>query len=105
MVNTAMKLMRRRGDVAIPLTIREVESDDDDGETLDDEMENEGSYLFELVGLLGLRFLVVVAAFVACKTFCYLECGTCVCFEAGVPEECDADDFTNSFNAMDPVLS
>jgi hypothetical protein len=41
MVNTAMKLMRRRGDIAIPLTIREVESDDDDGETLDDEMEND----------------------------------------------------------------
>jgi hypothetical protein len=34
MMNTAMKLMRRRGDASVPLTIREVESEDD-------EMENE----------------------------------------------------------------
>lgn len=32
MVNTAMKLMRRRGDASVPLTIREVESEDDEME-------------------------------------------------------------------------
>jgi hypothetical protein len=41
MVNTTMKLMRRRGDIVIPLTIREVESEDDDGETSEDKMERE----------------------------------------------------------------
>jgi hypothetical protein len=32
-VNTTVKLMRRRRDAAVPMMIREVESEDEDGET------------------------------------------------------------------------
>jgi hypothetical protein len=36
MVSTTMNLMRRRGDTAVPLTIWEVESEDDDEEASED---------------------------------------------------------------------
>jgi hypothetical protein len=40
MVNTTMKLMRR-GDAVVPLMIREVESNTDDEEILEDRVESE----------------------------------------------------------------
>jgi hypothetical protein len=41
MVSTSMNLTRRRSDVAVPLIIKEVESEDEDGEEAVDEMDSE----------------------------------------------------------------
>jgi hypothetical protein len=41
MVSTSMNLTRRRSDVDVPLIIKEVESEDEDGEEAVDEMDSE----------------------------------------------------------------